>query len=206
MVHEFSLKKGTTTVGIKTREGVVLAADKRATAGYLVANKKVKKILPLTEYCAITIAGTVAQAFFLADALRAQAQLYSLRNGERLAIKSIANIASNLLNSQKFYAVPVQLIMGGYDSSPQLLMVDFFGSVSEEEYIVTGSGSPVAMGVVVTNYKPDMTLKEAQRLCAQAISAAIQWDTATGEGIDVVTVSHVGIEQADGEKIRNLLS
>lgn len=205
MVQEFSLKKGTTTVGVRTREGVVLAADKRATTGYLVANKKVKKIVPITQYCALTIAGTVAQAFFLADALRAQSQLYSLRNGGELSINSIANMASSLLNSQKFLALPVQLIIGGYDSSPRLFMVDFFGSVSEEEYIVTGSGSPVAMGVIVSNYRADMSIKEAQKLCAEAIAAAIQWDTATGEGIDVLTVTNGGIEQTDGDKVWNML-
>ncbi|MEM3670510.1 MAG: proteasome subunit beta [Thermoprotei archaeon] len=187
-----NVRKGTTTVGIKCRDGVVLAADKRATAGYAVANKEVVKIAKVTDFCAGTIAGTVSEAFEIMHTLRAEAALYAVRTERPISVKGIASLASEILNSQKFYSLPVQLILGGYDTEPRLFMIDFFGSLSEESFIASGSGSPVAVGVLRNAYTDTLDVQKGVELAAQAVNAAIGWDPASGEGITLVTVDSSG--------------
>jgi len=201
-----SLKKGTTTVGIKTIEGVVLAADKRATAGFMVANKKINKIAKISDYCAVTIAGTVAQAFYLVETLRVRTQLYFVEHNSKLSVRGIANLASNILQSQKFALLPVALLIGGYDSEARLYMLDFFGSISEEKFIATGSGYSVAMGVIHSNYKEGMDIISAASIAAKAIRAAIEWDAPTGEGIDLALIDKSGVRLLTKNEIEKLVS
>ncbi len=206
MVNGFTPRKGTTTIGIKASDGVVLAADRRATAGYTVANKHVKKILTVTSYCAITIAGTVGEAFNLADRVRSEAYMYELRNNVRMGVKSIANYASLLINSKKFSVFPVQIIIGGYDSSPELFMIDFFGSLSAEDYVATGSGMHTALGSALNRLKPSLSLAEAIPIAIRSISAAMEWDTATGEGVDVVYADREGVKRMEEDEVAEYIT
>jgi proteasome beta subunit len=201
----FELRKGTTTIGIKTPQGVVLAADKRATAGYMVANKHVAKIVRISVYCAATIAGTVGEAFNLVETLRAETEIYRVRHDSKLKVSGIANLASSLLQSRKFYALPVQLIIGGFDEQPNLFMIDFFGSLSKEDYVATGSGSQAALGTAQDKMNQNLTLDQAAEVAARSISSAISWDSATGEGIDLVIVDSNGVKFLSNDEITRLL-
>ncbi|MEM4787201.1 MAG: hypothetical protein QXV28_04415, partial [Ignisphaera sp.] len=107
--------RGTTTVGMALKEHVVLAADKKATAGIYVAHKNVRKIIKITDRFALTIAGLVADAQSLADYIRAEAQYYQLINGRPMGLRSIAYLLSLVLNEYKYFPFIVQLILGGYD-------------------------------------------------------------------------------------------
>ncbi|MCE4627854.1 MAG: archaeal proteasome endopeptidase complex subunit beta [Desulfurococcales archaeon] len=179
---------GTTTVGIVTRDHVVLAADKRATAGTLIASRRVKKIVKINEYSAMTISGLVADAQNLADIVREESRYYLLSTGVRLSVKGIATLLANILFSSKFFPYIVQLIVGGYDVKPRLYVLDLYGSITEEKYAATGSGSPVAYGVLEENYRDDLTVDEAIDIAKRAIRTAILRDSATGDGIDVVVI------------------
>lgn len=201
MVRGFDPIKGTTTIGIKASDGVVLAADKRATAGYTVANKHVNKIIKLTDYCAMTVAGTVSEAFNLADKIRSEAFLYQLKNNTKMSVRAIANYAALLINSRKFSVLPVQVIIGGYDLAPELFMIDFFGSLSSEEYIATGSGMHVALGSALNRLKPNLSVAEAISIAARSVLAAMDWDVATGEGVDLVYIDKGGVNFLEGEKL-----
>lgn len=201
MISGPNVVKGTTTIGIKASDGVVLAADKRATAGYTVANKRANKIIKLTDYCAITVAGTVGEAFNIADKIRGEARIYELRNNSKMSVKAIANYAALLINSRKFNVLPVQIIIGGYDYAPQLFMIDFFGSLSSEEYIATGSGMHVALGSALDRIKPGLSLTEAISIALKSILAAMSWDAATGEGVDLVYIDREGVKSLEGKEL-----
>jgi proteasome beta subunit len=205
MKRLFPPLKGTTTIGIKALDGVVLAADKRATSGYTVANKHVKKILEVTDYCAVTIAGTVGEAFNLVDKIRSEASMYEIRNNTRLSVKGIANYASLLINTKKFSTYPIQIVIGGYDSSPQLFMIDFFGSLSNEDYIATGSGTHVALGSALERLKPNLLLSQAIPIAIKSVLAAIEWDIATGEGVDVAYADKNGINRLSKDEIETYI-
>ncbi|MEB3825740.1 MAG: archaeal proteasome endopeptidase complex subunit beta [Desulfurococcales archaeon] len=187
---------GTTTVGIKINEAVILAADKRATAGHLIASRRVKKIVKIDEKIAMTIAGVVADAQTLADSIRAEMKFYSITSKKTPTVKNYANLLSRILFSSKWFPYMVQLIVGGYDTAPRLFALDWYGSVLEEEkFTSTGSGSPIAYGVLEDGYRDDMSVEEAVELARKAVTAATRRDSASGDGVDVFIITNKGIEE-----------
>ena len=107
------LKTGTTTVGLMTEEGVVLAADMRASAGNMVASKNAQKILEVHSSAALTISGSVSAAQSLVESLRAEVRLYETRRDTGMSLEALANLTSNLLRSGGFRIV--QPVLGGVD-------------------------------------------------------------------------------------------
>ena len=188
----------TTTVGLIGDDVVVLAADKRATAGYYIAHKNVRKIAEVTDRIAVTVSGVVADAQAIVDILRGEAKYYELVNGKPASLNTVSSIAQNILFAySKFYPYIVQLIIAGYDTEPRIYVLDPYGSTLAEKYIATGSGSPIAMGVLETEYRPGMGEEELVKLAVKAVSAALKRDSASGEGIDVVSISKSGIRWYD---------
>lgn len=186
---------GTTTVGLIAGDSVILAADKRATAGTLIASRRVKKIVKITDRAAMTVSGLVADAQALADVVREEARLYQLMHGVKLSIKGLATLLSNILFSSKWFPYLVQLIVGGYDVKPRLYTLDPYGSITEDNFTATGSGSPVAYGVLEDYYREDLTVEEAIEIARRALWSAIRRDSATGDGIDVVIINSKGYEE-----------
>ncbi len=197
---------GTTTVAIKFKDGVVLAADKRATAGYYIAHKKVKKIAKIDDRAALTIAGLVADAQMLADMVKAEVEYYKLSANKDLMIRSMASILSNIIFSRsRILPYIVQLIVAGYDTEPRIYTLDWFGTITEEKYVATGSGSPIAISIIESSYREDLSLKEAVSIVMKAINAAMKRDVASGEGIDVVAVTKDGYKEFSKEELKKIL-
>ncbi|MDQ3947496.1 MAG: proteasome subunit beta, partial [Thermoproteota archaeon] len=142
------IKKGTTTCALICKDGVVLAADTRASAGFFIADRHVMKIQKVDRHLAMTIAGGVADAQNLVDVMRYNSNLYRLLNKELMPIKSAARLCSNVLFNQRFFPYYVQIIMAGCtkEEGGQIYNIDLFGSMTTEKFISTGSGSPVAYG------------------------------------------------------------
>jgi len=194
-IIELLTKKGTTTVGIVLKDAVILAADKRAVAGYYIAHKRVKKILKIDDRIAITTAGLVADAQALVDIVKNEIKYYKLTINGEVSIKTVASILSNILHTYKWFPFIVQLLVGGFDSAPRLYMLELFGAISEEKYAATGSGSPIAIGVIEENYDENMKIDEAVDLAIRAIKMAMRRDTATGEAVDVAIITNKGIQE-----------
>lgn len=188
----------TTTVGLVGKDVAVLAADKRATSGYYIAHKNVKKIATLNDRVAVTISGVVADAQAIVDILRGELKYYELLNKRVPSLNIVSSIAQNILYAySKIYPYIVQLIIAGYDVKPRVYVLDPYGSTLAETYIATGSGSPIAIGVLERNYTPEMREEELVKLAVESISAALKRDSASGEGIDVVSISKSGIKWYD---------
>ncbi len=183
------VETGTTTVGLVLRDYVVLAADRRASAGYFIAHKKTRKIVKITDYIAMTTSGLVADAQFLADMLREELRYYELTLKKRPSVEAAANLLATIIYSYaRSYPYIVQLLLGGYDTKPRLYNIDWLGTVTSEKYTATGSGSPIALGVLERGYREDLSLEEAVRLAVNAVLAAMERDSATGNGVDVVII------------------
>ncbi|HID80390.1 MAG TPA: archaeal proteasome endopeptidase complex subunit beta [Ignisphaera sp.] len=182
--------RGTTTVGMVLRDYVILAADKRATSGHYIAHKHVKKIVRIAENAAITTAGLVADAQALADYLRAQSMYHKLSTGLPMSLRSMAYLLSLILNEAKLYPYIVQLLLGGYDyyEGPKLYAIELFGDVTEERYTATGSGSPIAIGIIESEYREDLAVDEAIKLAVRAVVSASLRDAFSGEGVDVAII------------------
>ena len=183
------LLKGTTTVGLVTKDAVILAADKRATAGYYIAHKRVRKILRVDDRIAITTAGLVADAQMLVSWIQNEIKYYKLTLGRPISVKTVASILSLILHSSRYFPYIVQLLVGGYDTAPRLYMLEFFGAITEEKYTATGSGSPIAIGVIEGGYNPEMSIEDAVQLAVKAVKSAMSRDSASGEGVDIVVIT-----------------
>lgn len=196
------IKKGTTTCAISCIDGVVLAADTRASAGFFIADKKVMKIQKVDNHLGMTIAGGVADAQNLVDTMRYNANIYRISNKRVIPVQSAARLCSNILFNQRYFPYYVQIIMAGYQGSGfgQIYNIDLFGSLTEEKFISTGSGSPVAYGYLESEFKENMTVKDAYKLGLQAIAAAIRRNAGTGDGINVVIIDKNGYRELSKEE------
>ncbi len=186
---------GTTTVGLVTKDAVVLAADKRATAGHYIAHRKTKKIIMVSDKIALTTAGLVADAQVLADLLKNQIRYYTITTKSPITVKTAAFYLSSILYSYKMFPFLVQLLIGGYDTQPRLYSLDWYGSILDEKYTATGSGSPIAIGVIEEGYSDDLSVDDARKLAVRAVRAALKRDSATGDGVDSVVITREGIKE-----------
>jgi proteasome beta subunit len=196
-----SIKKGTTTCALTCKDGIALAADTRASAGFFIADRHVMKIQKIDNHIGMTMAGGVADAQNLVDLLRYNANIYRLSNKKPIPIKSAARLCSNVLFNQRYYPYYVQIILAGYDADEgaQVFNIDLFGSMTSEKFISTGSGSPVAYGYLESEYKDDMTVNEAYKVAIQAIAAAIRRNSGTGDFINAVIIDKDGYQDLSKE-------
>ena len=174
-------KSGTTTLGMIYRDGVVLASDMQSTAGYIESRYE-RKIFPITKHIAVTTAGVVGDLQFLVRLLKVEARLYRMGNGV-ITTKALTTLLSNIMHANRFFPYIAALIIGGYDEGrgPQLFAIDPYGGVGTgEKYFVTGSGSPLALGVIESSYREDMSEEEAVELARRAIATAKERDVYTG--------------------------
>ena len=194
-------KKGTTTLGIVCKDGVVAAAEHRATMGTMIAHKVAKKIYKIDEHLLLTTAGLVGDAQVLARYLKAEAELYRMEREEKMPVEGAATLMANILNQRKFAPYYVQLIIAGYDTSPHVFSLDAAGGAIEDVYTTTGSGSPYVFGVLEDKYKEGMSIEEGIDLAVRAMNAAMKRDSASGNGIDVVTITSKGYMELSREEI-----
>jgi len=183
--------KGTTTVGLVFKEGIILATERRATMGYLVASKKAKKVYRIAERIGMTTAGGVGDAQQLARIMTVECSLYQIRRGRSISVEASSTLLSNYLNQNRYYPYYVQLLVGGVDATgPSVYSVDAMGGATrEEEIVATGSGSPMAYGVLEDRFRPELGEQEAVDLAVRALRAAMRRDIASGEDINVVVIT-----------------
>ena len=195
------LLKGTTTIGIVCKDGVVLATDTRAVMGYFVAHKNVKKIYPIDEHLAITIAGVVADAQNVVEILKANARLYRLDKGRIMPVSAASRLAANILFQSRGSPLLMQALIGGIDDTgAHVFSIDPYGSVTEETCVSTGSGSPIAYGVLEDDYRKDMSIDEGVDLVIRAVNSAMKRDTASGDSFNVVVVGKEGYRELTDEE------
>ena len=185
-----TLKTGTTTVGVVTKDGVVMGADMRATMGHLIAHKRTQKLFRVDDHIAMTIAGGVGDAQVLVRWLQAEVDLYKLRRGTEISVKSAATLMSNILHQNKFTPFYVQLLVGGVDAEgSHIFSLDPAGGSIPDKFVTTGSGSVFVYGVLEDRFKDDMSLDEGVDLAVRGISAAMKRDSASGDGMMICTIT-----------------
>jgi proteasome beta subunit len=191
---------GTTVVALTAAEAVVMAADRRMSlGGRFTANKNVEKIERVHPTAAMAISGTVGPARDLLASLRAEATLYESRRGESMSMTALSQTAGHLVRG-----TPVAPLLGGVDDDgPHVYTLDGSGSVLEDAYAAGGSGMQVAYGVLERRFEPDADRAAVTEAAVDAVAAASERDTASGNGVTVATISRGGVEveshdEADG--------
>jgi proteasome beta subunit len=183
---------GTTTVALACSDGVVLCTDTRVTAGYLyIAHRQGKKVHRIDNHVGVTIAGTVAEAQSMIDTLKYYANLYKLENEKPIPIKSLGRISANIFFQNRYYPFIADFLIGGWDSidGNVVYSVDFFGALTKEDAVSTGSGSPVAYGIIEDQYRKGMKVEQVVPIAIQAVIAAIKRNAGTGDGFDVAVIT-----------------
>ncbi len=199
--------KGTTTLGVVCKDGVILASDTRVTMGFYVAHKHGKKIYKIDEHLGMTIAGTVADAQRVVDILIANAQLYKINMNRPMPVKAAARLTANLLFSARYVPLATQVLIGGIDETgPHVFNLDPFGSLTEEKVVSTGSGSPIAYGVLEDNYREGMSIKELLPTVVKAVNAAMKRDVASGNSYNVTVIDQNGYRELTDEEKHKLLA
>ncbi|WP_336002167.1 archaeal proteasome endopeptidase complex subunit beta [Halorientalis halophila] len=185
---------GTTTIGITTDDGVVVATDRRASlGGRFVSNKNVQKVEQIHPTAALTLVGSVGGAQSFIRSLRAEVNLYEARRGEDISIEALATLAGNFARGGPFFAI--NPILGGVDDEgSHVFSIDPAGGVMEDDYTVTGSGLTVAYGTLESQYEDDLSMDEATTVAADAVSAAAERDTGSGNGLVIAEVTGEGVE------------
>ena len=191
------LKTGTTTVGLVTKDSVVLAADMRASMGHLAYDEEVNKIYKIADNVALTIAGSVGDALTLVRFLRSHAKLFEIERETKITPKAIATFASNILNSNRFYPFYVQFIIGGINQKPELFDVDPSGGLLErKQFAVTGSGTELAMSVLDQNYNENFSTEQGIELAVRAVKASKKRDIYSGGiAVKVTVIDKNGVKE-----------
>jgi len=198
--------KGTTTVGAISRDGVILASDTRVTMGSLIVHKRGKKVHKIDDHLAMTISGVVADAQKIVAALRANARMYRIQRKISMPVSAAARLVANLFFSHRLFPFMAHIIIGGIDiSGPHLFLIDQFGSITEERYVATGSGSPIAYGILEERFKEDLSLEEAIPIVTLALRSAMKRDVGTGDSLDIVMIDKNGYRELSADEKSKIL-
>lgn len=184
----------TTIVGIKTNEGVVLGSDKRASKGFFIGSKITQKIAKIDDTLAVAIAGQLSDAEYMIKVAKAERRLLEIRRGFPLTVRESARLIANmayagLKNYQPYF---VELIVAGVDAEGgHILAADMSGAITEEDFASSGSGSPIAYGVLESVYSNGITNEQAKNIATKAVAAAMERDPGSGNGIDLLVIPNL---------------
>lgn len=198
--------KGTTTIGLTCSDGIVLATDKRASWGHFIASKQARKVFRINDNVGATVAGSVGDAESLMRLMKAEAVLYEMNNGEQMSAQAVSVLLANILNGNKMFPYLVQLLIGGYnEEKAELYTLDPIGGLIKEDMAATGSGSPMAYGVLEREYGREKTVKENLPAALRALQSALDRDTATGDGMSLVTITKEGYRSYSEDETMQIL-
>ncbi len=196
--------KGTTTVGIVCKDGVVLGADSRATMDTFIASREARKVWQIDDNLGMTIAGGVGDAEEIIRVIKIQNEIYKMNENKIMAPKTVTNLLSIILQQNKMMPFMVQLIVGGVDAEgkPGLYNLDPVGGYTEEpQFTSTGSGSLEALGYLEEAYKDDLSVKDGIKIARRAVSIAMSRDSATGNNILVAAITKNGYKEYSGKDL-----
>jgi proteasome beta subunit len=134
------------------------------------------------------------------------AKLYKLNNGRPIPVKAASRLVANLLFSARLAPLIAQILVGGVDSTgPHVFSLDPFGSLTEENYVATGSGSPIAYGVLEDKYKEGAQIKDLLPVVVRAVDSAMKRDIASGDSFDVAVITEEGYRSLSKEEKKDIL-
>ena len=183
---------GATAVGISFNNGVLLASERRVSFGNFVVNKSTKKTFVLTENVGAACAGMVADMNVLARQVAALSKIRKFETRRDLQTNSVAKLMSVIMFERRYFPLLTQVVVGGYDTKPQIYTLDPLGSLLPDEYASVGSGAEMALGVLDAQYNPKMNEEDARNLAIKSIKSSIQRDASSGDGIDILIISNRG--------------
>ena len=202
---EKNLKKGTTTLGLVCKDGIIMATEMRATMGNLIGHKTTQKLFKISDNMALTVAGLVGDAQMLARWLSAEVNLYQLKTGSQMSLRASSTLMANIMNGRRYMPFWVQLLLGGIDSEGgHVYSLDAAGGSIPDKFQTTGSGSPFVYGVLEDRFKENLTVQEGKVLGVRALVAAMKRDSASGDGISMCVIDSKGYHKVSPEELEKI--
>ena len=187
---------GATTVGVVCRDGVLLASERRYSYGTFVMSKVAKKVFQVSDNIGVACAGIIGDMQVLAREMLAYMNLYQFERGRKGTVRNAAKLLANILSSRRLFPYLAQTIIGGMDNGkPGLYVLDPIGSVLEDKFSAVGTGAEIAMGVLESDYRDGLSVEEAKLVVMRAIKSAIARDISSGDGIDLLIITPLGIKE-----------
>lgn len=208
-INKNILKSNTSLVGIVCKDGVIMGGDKRVTAGSMIVNKEFKKVIPINDYLVASWTGGVADAQLTGKIIAAELRLKELKTKTRPTVEEAANLLANIIyrsiRNPSMIPSIVGMLIGGVnpDGSTELFTIEPAGSIIKvTDYDANfSSGMPYILGLLERTYRKDLTVKEAVELAKECLKSSTQRDSASGNGIDVFTITKDGVKQVVSELI-----
>jgi proteasome beta subunit len=215
-----AIPEATTILAIQYDGGVVMAGDRRATAGNVIAHTKMKKVYPADKFSAVAISGTAGMAVEMIKLFQTELEHYEKIEGMRLSLEGKANYLARMVRGNltlAFQGLVVVPLFCGYDEEDEtgrLFTFDVVGGRYEEDsYAATGSGGTEARSFLKSVYQSGASEQVATRWAVEALVAAAEEDTATGgpdirRGIfpTVAVVDYEGFREVDDDALSPLAS
>ncbi|WP_242910339.1 proteasome subunit beta [Actinomadura terrae] len=178
---------GTTIVAVGFPGGVVMAGDRRATAGNVIAQRDIEKVFRADEFSAIAIAGTAGIGIEMVRLFQVELEHYEKREGRTLSVEGKANRLATMVRQNLGMAMQglaVVPLFAGYDEERDAGRIFSYdpagGRYEERDFYSIGSGSVFARGALKKLYRPDLSADDAALVCVQALYDAADDDSATG--------------------------
>ncbi|AFZ70278.1 proteasome endopeptidase complex, archaeal, beta subunit [Caldisphaera lagunensis DSM 15908] len=183
-----------TALGIKAKDGVVLATDKRMSYGSFIMSRNAKKVYLLNDRVGIALTGLYADVSGLVRIMNAEISYYETTNETTMSLYAISKLFSNILYSYKMLPFLIESIIGGLDrdGKPKIYTLDALGSVTEDKYMAVGSGGTTALGVLEYSYNDNLTIDEAEKIAITALKTTMERDSSSGDGIDLLIIKSEG--------------
>jgi proteasome beta subunit len=203
------MHSGTSIVGLVCKDGIVMAADRRSTAGNLVMSKNSKKVVKINDYIVVSGTGVASDIDLYQRVFAAELKLKELKTKARPTVKEAATLFGMMayrgIRNPSMVMSIVGMLVAGYneDGTFELYTVEPAGGVYPvEDYDANfSSGMPFILGLLERQYKKDLNVKEAVELAKECIKSSTQRDTGSGNGIDVYAVTKDEITQVVSEEI-----
>jgi len=182
-----ALPHGTTLVAAVFDHGVLLAGDRRATAGSMISKRDVEKVFRTDEYSAVGIAGTASVGMDFVRLFQVELEHYEKMEGRSLSLEGKANRLATMIRGNLMAAMQGLIVVPlfvGYDEDAdrgRIFSYDVAGGPYEEHrFHSIGSGSVFARGAMKKLYTDNMPARDAALACVQALYDAADDDSATG--------------------------
>src|ERR671922_767150 len=188
----FEFMPGATVVGLSYNDGVLLAAEKRVSFGNFVVNKNIKKTFPVTDQVGAACAGMVADMQVLVRQVEALAKIRKLETRRNVPPNSVAKLMSVIMFERRYFPLLTQVIVGGINQKAEIYTLDPLGSVLPDDYAAVGTGAEMALGIMDSEYRHNISEEKAKDIAIKSIKSSIQRDSSSGDGIDLLFITTKG--------------
>lgn len=193
------LKTGTTILGIVCKDGVVMAGDRRASiGGSLIYYKDSEKVKTINDHLVFAGTGSSTEIQKISKLLGAELRLKALKSKSRPTVRQSASLLSNIQAEQSAF------ILAGLNEDGSASLYEITGGYLKEvkDYGASlGSGMPYVLGLLERQYKKDISVKEGIELAKESLKSSTQRDSASGNGIDIYTITKEGIKKVVSQEI-----